>query len=275
MAAANVTLNANLSQPLWLASVSKRTQRGTFSMRWALPPAPPSVVTTCAVHGYPRSGALMYLGCPNPLLNKIQAVRYAVIGSPPANSSSATHASAVGNTDRCPHGTNLFRGQQNSSQFGCGFDLSAAVARACVGQGRCHVQCNVPGDGYKDCRVNGQYVNTSRPAHALHCASQGVLGVQVECPSPLRRGTLLVIDVVVPPNSRASTRVPLLGARPRDVVIAEDGNTLWHGGAYVHGVVAGVTNATLEHDALVVEHGSGRFSFSRSDQANTLSARDW
>eukprot|EP01047_Picozoa_sp_COSAG01_P074582 COSAG01_NODE_12505_length_1728_cov_1.237569_1_plen_249_part_10 len=215
MAAANVTLNANLSQPLWLASVSKRTQRGTFSMHWALPPTPPSVVTTCAVHGYPMSGALMYLGCPNPLLNKIQAVRYAVIGSPPANSSSATHASAVGNTDRC---TNLFRSQQNSSgHYGCGFDLSAVVARACVGQGRCHVQCNVPSDGYKNCRVNGQFVNTSHPAHAPRCTGgTGVLGVQVECPAPLRRGTVLVIDVVVPPNSRATTRVPLLGARPQD-----------------------------------------------------------
>lgn len=82
LAAAGVVLNGNISQPLRLASVSKRTLRGTFKLSWHLPPAAPSVVTECAVHGYPNSGGLLYLGCPNPTLNKILGVKYAVWGVP-------------------------------------------------------------------------------------------------------------------------------------------------------------------------------------------------
>ena len=264
MAAANVTLNPNISQPLWLASVSKRTLRGTFEMRWALPPDPPQAVTTCAVHGYPKSGGLMYLECPNPQFNKIAGVSYALFGSPPANSSSTSHVSAVANTDHCPLATGLYR-QENSSQFGCGFDLSAIIAKACVGQSRCHVHCSEPGDNYKNCRVNGLFVNTSQPPRTPPCAGSGVLGVQIKCPSPLRRGTILTIEVVVPANSLASTHIPLLDATPHAMVITEGGKALWRNGAYVAGAVAGVTGATLENDVVVIEHGSGRYDFSRSD----------
>ena len=103
------------------------------------------------------------------------------------------------------------------------------------------------------------------------------------------------VDVIVPPNSRASTRMPLLGGSPQAVSIAESGKVpallqalnclgfslakqkassvvrfdkcihlmeqvFWAKGAYVAGAVAGVNTVVQAKDdptVLVIEHGSG------------------
>ena len=49
-------------------------------------------------------------------------------------------------------------------------------------------------------------------------------------------------------------------------LLAERGHVLWSNGAFRGGAVAGVTGAALAADdagVLVVEHGSGRYSFTR------------
>ena len=262
MAHRNVTLNPNISQPLRLASVQKRTLRGVFSMAWSLPPAQPASYTTCAVR---KGGHTIRLGCPNSHMNKIADVIYANYGNAPSNASGV----AMGASDDCASVGPLER-NGSSTTVGCGFDLSPMLRKACVGHATCHVECGQGDTGYKNCLVNGVLVNTTA-AHKFgpggSCTGQGhVLSAQVACPNPLKTGTTLTIEVTVPPNSRASTRVPLLGASPTHVTIAERGHVLWSNGAFRRGAVAGVTGAALAADdagVLVVEHGSGRYSFTR------------
>ena len=98
--------------------------------------------------------------------------------------------------------------------------------------------------------------------------SGGVLTAQIACPAPMKHSTTLTIEVTVPPNSRPSTRVPLLGASPDSVVIEEGGKVLWNRSTYWPGAVNGVTAVAQSKDepsVLVIEHGSGRYVFTRTD----------
>eukprot|EP01045_Picozoa_sp_COSAG04_P052991 COSAG04_NODE_22887_length_347_cov_1.193548_1_plen_57_part_01 len=54
MAAANLTLNANISAPLRFASASKTTGRGTFAIRWSLPPPPPPPTGPCFAESFAK-----------------------------------------------------------------------------------------------------------------------------------------------------------------------------------------------------------------------------
>ena len=119
--------------------------------------------------------------------------------------------------------------------------------------------------------MNGVLVNTSA-AHKFgpggSCTGQGhVLSAQVACPKPLKTGTTLTIDVVVPPNSDAVTKVPLLGSDPASITVTEGGAAVWRDGAFVPGVkgVVGVA-AESEADVMAVSHGSGRYRFTRTDK---------
>ena len=68
-----------------------------FAMSWSLPPAQPRAETTCALHGYPESGSIIKLACPNSPMNNITGVLFAVWGNAPANASGAV----MGNSEDC------------------------------------------------------------------------------------------------------------------------------------------------------------------------------
>ena len=102
------------------------------------------------------------------------------------------------------------------------------------------------------------------------CAANGAankLSVKAICPAQTRPGHVLTIEVAVPPNSDAVTKVPLLGADPASITVTEGGAAVWRDGAFVPGVkgVVGVA-AESEADVVAVSHGSGRYRFTRTDK---------
>jgi len=238
-------------------------------MSWHLPPQQSRALTTCAVHGYPKSGGAIRLACPNAHMNKIIGVRYANWGNSPSNRSDTPLA----NSEDCAASGELVR-NSSSKTVGCGFDLAPVLSQACAGKEACEVECGQSDSSYKNCLVDGALVNTTGARHfgpGGSCTGKGaVLSAQLVCPSPLRTGTVLAIDVSVPPNSRATTRVPLLGASAQSVEITEAGAILWSQAGYRPGV-AGVTGVSLaedDADVLVINHGSGEYTFERSDVAH-------
>ena len=90
------------------------------------------------------------------------------------------------------------------------------------------------------------------------------LAVKVGCAAKFGPvGPTLNMRVAVPPGSDAQLVVPLLGAAAKDVVITEGSTAIFKDGAYVSGV-AGITGASPSGDSIIVEHGSGSYSFVRS-----------
>lgn len=66
--------------------------------------------------------------------------------------------------------------------------------------------------------------------------------------------------VTVPVGSVASVHLPIATNHPSAVTITESGTTIWSKGKYIPGVV-GIHNAIADNDAIVVDIGSGSFSF--------------
>ena len=117
MAAANLSLNANISTPLRFASASKTTGRGTFAIRWSLPPPPPPPAGPCFAESFAKP-VVQRLQCPNHLLNPIQGFEIASYGNGTGNCSAGLAAG------------------------GCSADLRRNLTALCKGHTSCQLLCD-------------------------------------------------------------------------------------------------------------------------------------
>jgi hypothetical protein len=162
---------------------------------------------------------------------------------------------------------------------GCSYNLSGTLSRLCAGQHSCNVHCD---NSKATCTIgsgrNATVLNLTRLAPAAHssgsssgawrCSENSAnnkLSVQVICPSPIITGTVLHVDVALPPTCDAVTKLPLLGSDPAMLVISEGGRVVWSNGSYVSGV-NGVVGAEVDRlaDAVAIAHGSGEYHFVRT-----------
>ena len=218
-------LNANISQPLNFVSASQKTLRGTIEFEWQVPPSVAGGTCSLAEESLPIT-----LSCPG---STISSVAFAEYGTPTGDCSSGFKP-----------GT-------------CGVNTTAAfVSKCCVGKGSCSVSCGGPG-----CTcAGGKSIQFADPCYG----TMKKLAVKVGCAAKFGPvGPTLNMRVAVPPGSDAQLVVPLLGAAAKDVVITEGSTAIFKDGAYVSGV-AGITGASPSGDSIIVEHGSGSYSFVRS-----------
>lgn len=73
-----------------------------------------------------------------------------------------------------------------------------------------------------------------------------------------KTGDSVILEVVIPVNSRARVSVPKIGLE--NVIVEEGGKTIWKDGRYVSGVT-GITGGSESTDYLTFEVGSGSYSF--------------
>jgi len=206
--------NDTSSAPLQWASAARTVPLGTYTLSWAV--LPKASGATC---GMQAEGGTITLGCQG---STIDSVSFASYGTP---------------TGSCD--TGLKAGS-------CAADVSALVAKQCVGKASCSVSCS-----QGSCA--GAAVKDPCFGTAKH------LAVQATCKaSPAGAVRNLQVQCSLPHNAKADTVLPTLGQAA--VTISEGGATVWSGGKFTPGT-DGITGAVLRADAVVVSHGSGAYNF--------------
>jgi len=81
-----------------------------------------------------------------------------------------------------------------------------------------------------------------------------------------KHGSSLTLDVTIPVNAQAKVSIPKMGLK--DVIVKENGKTIWRDGSYVQGV-AGIKGASDNGDYITFEVGSGTYSFEVSEDYAT------
>jgi hypothetical protein len=140
----------------------------------------------------------------------------------------------------------------------CNSNKTAALAsKCCVGNEQCVLECV----GSTGCSCNGA---TSDPEPDPCYGTAKKLAAEVTCTTnPKPTGPTLNMMVTIPAGSDSQLVVPLLGTNAKSVLITEGGDTVFKGGVFVSGV-AGVTDAYVDGDTVVVHHGSGSYAFVRT-----------
>ena len=195
-----------------------------IEMEWALPTSPSS--GTC---GDGNEGSTFALACPG---STISAVEFASYGTPTGDCASGFKQGKCASNTTLPWAT-----------------------KCCAGKASCTVSC-----GGQSCSCDGQATTIPDPCFN----TPKIFAIQVACagkPSPA--GPTLNLRVAVPAGTDAQLVVPLLGSAAKAVTITENSTVVFKDGAYVAGV-AGITGATVVGYNVVVEHGSGAYSFVRS-----------
>lgn len=225
------------SEPLRWVSATKETGRGAFALSWSLP-SPPSNQSCDSGD----EGSAVAVNCTGV---GIGAVIFADYGVP------------VGNC-----GTGLLKGNCTSSSA----NLIQQVSSVCDGQESCSLECSdrvAPGQ-FMGCIVTATPIPGAVQRQPVRVplpdpcnGARKYAALRVRCSS----GTLLV-RAATPPNSIATTALPLLGGDSRRAKVTENGAVLWQSGKYIPGV-PGVTGAEIQGNILLIRHGSGIYDFRR------------
>ena len=222
------------SDPLSWAGASKETGRGTFALFWSWPQAAPANQSCTSGD----EGVAVTVNCTGAGIGNVTFADY---GTPSGDCA-----------------TDLRPGNCTTP------DLAALVAGVCSGQDSCTLACTArvaPGQ-FMGCTISavssaGGVRRKQVPLPDPCNGRRKAVGLQVRC----RTGSLAV-RTTTPPNSVATTAVPLLGDDPRTATVTEGGTVLWAGGTFVPGV-AGVQGAVVRDGALLISHGSGVYDFRR------------